>query len=115
EMLDLEKDTSLLKDKADFEHIQGVYENKGRKFVIRWENGWKSSRFIEGDTLVSVLEVHPYANSYLLFYSKTNQEKTTTDMTRIVLGENGEVLGQTWVRDMTVGEDGERDLWKKIE
>jgi|GEM_PF-702216 len=110
EMLEIEKDTTLVKDIADFEYIKGVYEYKWYKFNIRGENELKANLFINDST---VLEwgVYPYSNSHLIFYG---QEKGDNWLCKIEFGKNGEVLRLIRFGDM-IEVDGNRRMMKKIE
>jgi len=110
EMLEIEKDTTLVKDIADFEYIKGVYEYKWYKFNIRGENELKANLFINDST---VLEwgVYPYSNSHLIFYG---QEKGANWLCKIEFGKNGEVLRLIRFGDM-IEVDGNRRMMKKIE
>jgi len=112
DMLNIEKDTSLVKDMADFEHVKGYYhwERGGVGFDIRGENKLKSSLFIN-DVIVSEADVYPYHNSHLIIYA---QEKAESYLAKIEFVKDGEVLGLTWFGNMGE-ENGKKILSKKIE
>ena len=111
DMLHVEKDTSLVKDMADFEHVKGYYHWEGGsvRFDIRGERELKSSLFIN-DFKVSEASVHPYHNSHLIIYA---QDKGDSYLAKIKFGKDGEVLGLTWFGNMRQ-EHGDKILTKKI-
>ena len=115
EMLTIEKDTSLIIDISKFDHIKGVYKNENEeyKWSIRGKNELKSILFVK-DSPQEEWYIHPYNNTHLIFYSKDRPEKENRHMSRIIIGENGEVLGLITILDMREI-NGNRAMAKKIE
>jgi hypothetical protein len=98
DMLKIEKDTSLVKDLNDFEHVKGFYrwEAGNVGFDIREEDELKSSLFIN-EVMVSESSVYPYSNSHLIIYG---QGKGDNYLAKIEIGKDGEVLGLSWFGNM---------------
>ncbi|WP_297695303.1 hypothetical protein [uncultured Eudoraea sp.] len=110
EMLKIEKDTSLVKDIKDFEHIKGIYEYGEYKVHIIGKNEWKAN-FFKNDSMLQEWDIHPYSKSHLINYMQAKGEHI---FSKIEYGRNGEVLGLVSFGDMTEV-DGKRRMWKKIE
>jgi hypothetical protein len=111
DMLNIEKDTSLVKDIADFEHIKGMYEWRGARFDIRGKNELKSSLWNNDSIVAQAADIYPYYNSHLII---NMVERGENWLTKIEYGKDGEVLGLTWFGNMTE-ENGNRIISKKIE
>ena len=111
DLLKLGKDTSIVKNMADFDHVKGYYlwERGNVGFDIRGENELVSSLFIN-DLMVSEADVYPYYNSHLIIYE---QDKAGNYLAKIEYGKNGEVLGLTWFGNMGI-EDGNKIISRKI-
>lgn len=110
EMLELEKDSSLVKNHKDFEHLIGEYQEGDNKLDIRGEEVL-SMKFFVKDSLFNEFTIHPYSDSHILIY-KQNPELTV--LLTIEFGKNGEVLGLSQVGSIVPQEDGNRFLLKKI-
>ena len=113
EMLNIEKDTSLVKDIADFEHVRGVYRWGEAKRELSGVNELKYKIF-RNDSIIRELVIHPYSKSYLILFGQDSKDKDDNQMFRIVYGENGKVIGLIYVQGMLMV-DGKRGMWKKIE
>ncbi|MDH3699526.1 MAG: hypothetical protein OEQ81_12745 [Flavobacteriaceae bacterium] len=111
DMLNIEKDTTLVKDIADFEHVKGMYEWSGARFDIRGKNELKSSFWSNDSLVVQEADIYPYYNSHLIIHTK---EKGETWLAKIEFGKDGEVLGLTWFGFMEE-EDENKIISKKIE
>lgn len=114
DLLNIEKDSSLVKDFTEFERLKGVYKMGGRKIDIMGDNELFFRWLRSDSTVSSVWNIHPYSNSYLIIFRQDTQEKDSNQMVRIVYGENGKVLGLILIQDMNEV-DGKRRIWKKIE
>ena len=110
EMLELEKDSSLVKNHKDFEYLIGEYKEGDNKLVIRGKEDLQVKFFVK-DSLFNEFAIYPYSDSHILVY-KQNQELTA--LLTIEFGKNGEVLGLSQVGSIVPQEDGNRFLLKKI-
>ncbi len=111
DMLNIEKDTTLVKDIADFGHIKGMYEWRGLRFDIRGKNELKSSLWSNDSLVIQEADIYPYYNSHLII---NMEERGENWLVKIEFGKDGEVLGLTWFGNMWE-EDGNRIISKKIE
>ena len=119
EMLQLEKDTSLVQDMADFEHIKGTYkavfENGGSaSFYIRGEKQLRSRQFFNDSPVGPGAYVYPYGKSHLIIHRK--DKKDANWLAKIEYGKDGEVLGLSWFANLMVEEGTKRKyMQRKIE
>ena len=110
DMLNIEKDTLLVIDIKDFEHIKGVYKHGVYKVHIGGKNKLKADFYVN-ESLVQEWDIHPYSHSYLIGYMGGKGQNI---LSKIEFGNNGEVLGIRNFGDMMMVE-GNRRMWKKIE
>ena len=111
EMLKIEKDSALIKDIKDFEHIKGVYQFGELTLHISGETELKLNWFVN-DSILYERNIHMFSNSYLISFG---QEKLENNLLRIEKGKNGEVLGLTAVFDFRQDEDGNRVMGEKMQ
>ncbi|WP_194419543.1 hypothetical protein [Muriicola marianensis] len=113
EMLNIKKDTSLVKDIADFEHVRGVYGRGEVKREISGVNELKYKVF-RNDSIIRGFDIHPYSKSYFIGFRQDSKDKDENWMFRTVYGGNGQVIGLIGIQNMREV-DGKREILKKIE
>ena len=112
EMLQLQKDTSLIQDMKDFEHVKGWYKYESASFYIRGEKELRSRQFHNDSPVGPGASVYPYGKSHLIIHR--DDKKDENWLAKIEYGEDGEVLGLSWFA-LLVEVDGKRIIQPKIE
>jgi hypothetical protein len=119
DMLQLEKDTTLVQDMADFEHVKGTYkavfEGGGSAgFYIRGEKQLRTRQFFNDSAVGQGAYVYPYHTSHLIIHRK--DKKDANWLAKIEYGKDGEVLGLSWFANLKVKKGTKRKyIQPKIE
>lgn len=112
EMLQLEKDSSLVRDIKDIEHVKGIYKYKRTSFDVRGEKELRSRLFLDDSLVGPGANVYPYGKSHLIIHR--DDKKDANWLAKVEYGEDGEVLGLSWYANL-LEENGRKLIQKKIE
>ena len=111
DILESEKDTSLVKYFKNLEQIKGVYKfGEEVRVHIKGDNELKMDVFLNSEK-INEFDVQPYFDSHL---SITKSKINRSFLLKIISGKNKEVIGLIPLGDLTE-ENGNRAMWEKIE
>ncbi|WP_445384144.1 DUF6090 family protein [Robiginitalea sp. IMCC44478] len=114
EMLQLETDSSLIPDIADFEHVKGVYRRGQTSFDITGKKELRTKLYDNDSLMGPGAKVYPYHRSHLIIHR--DDKKDDNWLAKIEYGKDGEVLGLSWFANLLVEEGTTRKyIQPKIE